>query len=114
MLLREASVKKRHTMALAFASASHPDMSLIRCPEYIRLKQKYKQALRRWLQVEADASMVASRRRQKALKERDEASKKLILHNESCSVCRRDKLKVIRGGKTPVDRSQERPDRLRP
>jgi hypothetical protein len=68
MLLRAASVEKRDTMPLAFASASQPTMSLISWPEYIRLKQKYKQALRRWLQVmmppdsgfEADASMIAS------------------------------------------------------
>ena len=66
------------------------------CPEYLRLRQHYDAALRRWAQIELsshrpgliDASArLAEEVRQKALDERNEANERMRLHEQNCPTC---------------------------
>jgi predicted ArsR family transcriptional regulator len=66
------------------------------CLQYLRLRQHYDAALRRWAQLELSAHdpdvLDASARlaevvRQKGLRERNEASERMRLHEQNCPVC---------------------------
>jgi hypothetical protein len=66
------------------------------CSEYLRIRQHYDAALRRWAQIELsshkfevfDASArLADKVRQKALDERNEARQRMRLHEENCPAC---------------------------
>jgi hypothetical protein len=68
------------------------------CPENVRLHQLYEAALRCWAQAELSSKKSdlfdASRRlalvvEKKALEERNAASERMILHEQSCQTCNR-------------------------
>ena len=59
------------------------------CPEYLRLRQHYLAALRRWGQTEAmgAAKPEIAEIKEKALNERNAANERMRLHELSCPVC---------------------------
>jgi hypothetical protein len=66
------------------------------CSEYLRLRQHYEAALRRWAQVELPSkkrevfdapARLAAEVKQKALNERDAANERMRLHEQNCSIC---------------------------
>jgi hypothetical protein len=68
------------------------------CPENVRLRQLYEAALRRWEQSELSSKKGdlsdASRRlaldvEKKALEERNAANERMVLHEQSCTICNR-------------------------
>jgi hypothetical protein len=69
------------------------------CPEYLRLRQEYEAAIKRWFRVmlydEGAVHAATSEIRQKADEERDEAKLKLSQHTESCPTCFKDRWKTF-------------------
>jgi hypothetical protein len=70
------------------------------CPEYVRLRQLYYKALRRWGQVFLSTSketglaklaawQIAELKR-KTLEERDTANERMCLHRQLCPACREE------------------------
>jgi hypothetical protein len=65
------------------------------CPVYLRLRQHYEAALRRWAQADSasnkrnsDASArLALEIEHKALNERNAAKERMSLHQQSCPTC---------------------------
>jgi hypothetical protein len=72
----------------------------ITCLAYHHLKQNYERCVRRWahlLLTEVDQGTPKLLRR--TLQERDEAGRKINLHQAFCPVCKRSTLRVIEGGR---------------
>jgi hypothetical protein len=65
------------------------------CPEAARLKEEYRVALMRWSKTlfGPQAGLEADRTRLAAFDARDEASSRLITHQQGCAICRRDEKK---------------------
>ena len=66
------------------------------CPEYLRLRQRYESALRRWADVELsskgrnffDAPVhLTAEIKEGALKERNATRNRMCFHEENCPVC---------------------------
>jgi hypothetical protein len=70
------------------------------CPENVRLRQLYEAALRRWAQLKSSSKnsdlSAASMRlvqeiEQKALNERNAANERMVLHEQTCPICKRER-----------------------
>lgn len=64
------------------------------CPEYLRLRQHYELALRRWAHVEWSSrgdtpARLALAIRETAMNERNAARNRMCLHEQNCPVCNR-------------------------
>jgi hypothetical protein len=86
-----------HSLALRQFHASYCGMSAAQaCLEYVRLRQHYEVALRRWGQIllAKDTEIVgaaarqAAQLKQQALDERDAANQRMCVHKRSCPACR--------------------------
>jgi hypothetical protein len=73
------------------------------CDEAIRLRREYDTALMRWGKTlflarhesDIESKAKADQLRLAALNARNEAIRRLVTHNQSCPVCRRDKIKLV-------------------
>jgi hypothetical protein len=77
------------------------------CPQYRDIKEAYQAAVKRWvhstlafdLALDGQEGVVAQKKRQKALQQRDEAASNMVAHELSCPICRRKRLEVISGSR---------------
>jgi hypothetical protein len=69
----------------------------MRCPEYLRLREEYEVALRRWghVMLSPDVHRLSAEIKQKVFGERNAAKKLLDDHTTTCPVCN-PKLRRIR------------------
>jgi hypothetical protein len=65
------------------------------CPEYLRLREDYEMALRRWSRVALFDAVTSIEIKQQAYEERDGAKGKLDRHRESCPICFKDRWKTF-------------------
>jgi dihydroorotase-like cyclic amidohydrolase len=77
--------------------SSKASQCTVECYQYMRLRQHYEAALRRWEQIElvsnkngfldTSANRLALEVWYKAQEERNAAKKRMTLHKQSCSIC---------------------------
>jgi hypothetical protein len=77
------------------------------CPKYRDLREAYQAAVKRWvhstmgydLALDGQEGVVARKRLQQTLQERDQAAGTMVAHESTCPICKRNRLEVISGPK---------------
>jgi hypothetical protein len=67
------------------------------CPEYLRLRQRFLAAFRRWGHTESVGEPLTpemAQIKEKALNERNEAHNRMFVHQHGCSVCNHHRRKL--------------------
>jgi hypothetical protein len=66
------------------------------CPEYLRLRQRFLAAFRRWGHTESSGDALTPEMeeiKEKAVNERNEAHNRMFVHQNSCPVCNHNRRK---------------------